>query len=661
MLSDIKLRIYIYISSAIILFVMVMLLFHIEDFYHISFLLIIGSLVYCGISSVKKLSLIDIFLVLVLFFEIISFFFSECPIASSYMIYYYVFLLSVYFLLRRLLDNSLSLKIISKGSSIICILSLFITLCSFFVFRTSVLDVGFFDTYNFRFLFRPLGYITNTWAEVSLVILGWLCLIKSSNIAIFLNILVILLSFSRGAYIALFVYMLCMVLFLKVSKRKKQIFISFIFAVICIASVLPRELMTTLKMNYTESQQISTDRRIDVVQSACESFQKKIWLGYGNNNFSYAIDPLLNQDNTKAYTATSPNIILQLLVEKGIVGTLLYIGLLFSIYFIIWKKRRQESVVIIGCIFTSLFVKEMSQATLLTSPILLFMFVLLLAFLQKNEIQQSFSDRRNLNFSFMIALFLCTFCFWNMPSLIDKLDSTGNNINNSLAYISKYEKEKKKSDLKRACAMLEKAIEKHPDDVQIQYLKAYCYFISGDFSNSIIILNKLVKMYPNNALYAVTFSDLKYKQNEKDESLKYFLNAVWCVPRLLTNERIYYWKKNDGEYYKSLFDSLSKISCVSDTNASDLARYGYIAKWCGKSDANIYLELAVKKMPNLSTPWLLLGEDMKYRLLIFGAYKKNLSNLVLPKMDSFTDNDLFRLVYKNKFHRWYGCELGNLE
>lgn len=43
-------------------------------------------------------------------------------------------------------------------------------LVAYFVFRKSVLEVGFEDTYHFRFLFRPLGYVTNVWSEILLLI-----------------------------------------------------------------------------------------------------------------------------------------------------------------------------------------------------------------------------------------------------------------------------------------------------------------------------------------------------------------------------------------------------------------------------------------------------------------------------------------------------------
>lgn len=63
-------------------------------------------------------------------------------------------------------------------SGIASMLVVLLAICSFLVFRRSVLEAGFEDTYHFRFLFSPLGYITNIWAEVLLMLSGWICLMR---------------------------------------------------------------------------------------------------------------------------------------------------------------------------------------------------------------------------------------------------------------------------------------------------------------------------------------------------------------------------------------------------------------------------------------------------------------------------------------------------
>ena len=76
-----------------------------------------------------------------------------------------------------------------------------------------------------------------------------------------------------------------------------------------------------------------------------------------------------------------------------------------------------------------------------------------------------------------------------------------------------------------------------------------------------------------------------------------------------------------------------------------------------KEKAKVLLQQAVDDLPNLSTPWLLLGEERKYRLLLLGAFRKNLFTVDLPEEPDMTAGWLLSLFYGMKFMDWYGYEL----
>ncbi|MFV0468846.1 MAG: hypothetical protein ACK5MK_07975, partial [Dysgonomonas sp.] len=81
-------------------------------------------------------------------------------------------------------------------------------------------------------------------------------------------------------------------------------------------------------------------------------------------------------------------------------------------------------------------------------------------------------------------------------------------------------------------------------------------------------------------------------------------------------------------------------------------------RWYGKqSVAEEYLRKAVEDLPNLATPWHLLGDDNKYRLLLFGAFQKDLLSTELPEEKDMSDDLLFKMAYQPKFANWYGGEL----
>ena len=123
------------------------------------------------------------------------------------------------------------------------------------VFRSSVLRVGFEDTYHFRFLFRPLGYITNVWSEILLLILGWVCLSlrRYAMVLVTLTFTAIFLSFSRGAYIASGIFLIGSMAVMRKADKFRVLFAALI-ALVLVTVCCPKEFRTTLTMNSTLSQ-----------------------------------------------------------------------------------------------------------------------------------------------------------------------------------------------------------------------------------------------------------------------------------------------------------------------------------------------------------------------------------------------------------------------
>ena len=126
------------------------------------------------------------------------------------------------------------------------------------------------------------------------------------------------------------------------------------------------------------------------------------------------------------------------------------------------------------------------------------------------------------------------------------------------------------------------------------------------------------------------------------------------MPRLLTHVRMEEWKRKDRCFYRALHDSLSILKPSAEATPSDYARYGYIARWCGNSCADEYLRVAVDGLPNLATPWHLLGDDRKYRLLLYGVFRQNLGEAELPEQVPMTDVLLFEMSCMVKLQNWYG-------
>lgn len=75
-----------------------------------------------------------------------------------------------------------------------------------------------------------------------------------------------------------------------------------------------------------------------------------------------------------------------------------------------------------------------------------------------------------------------------------------------------------------------------------------------------------------------------------------------------------------------------------------------------RTKAKGYLAYAVNKLPNLSTPWLLLGDEKKYRLLTDGVFNINKGEIHKNEKRQ-TLMELFSSMYDVRFQTWYGQKL----
>lgn len=679
----------IFTTIAILLIViMAMLLFQTEDKLQIGLLLITICLAVTYPLPFREWTLIDITLSLITAYDLASCLHADCSVPAIRSALLSIFCLTSYFLLRKLFRSERVTRIIQQGSYLSIGTALLLAVCTFFIFRQSVLNVGFQDTYHFRFLFHPLGYITNVWAEVLLILLGWVCLVrKYSGIFIFLTVLAILFSFSRGAYIALGVYMISWLLFVKPKRDKLRLLAVSIVAIILTGIFFPKEMRTTLLMNHTTSQQQSTEGRITATQAGWDAFRQHPLFGYGNGNYTFAVDQTLNQNSTYPYTTYAPNILIQLLIEKGIIGALLYLLLVLAVCLAIRKHRKQPESYMIGCIFLTLAVKEMAQATLLYTPFALFMVYVMLAFLQKEDIPAGKKGNVQIVSPYIIPG-IAAFCYlgwitfvfvqdqnkayqqqsveaWKKDQFREAIrlmeqtgEQTPNLVNRGLLYMQYYRTTGNFTYRQTAEEIIEKASQQQPKDIQIRYLQACLYMDSKSLTKARLIAEELVAAYPKNSLYLAVLSDILYRQGEKEAALQPLVNAIRYTPRLLTGQRIQDLQQNDPVFYHSLQQRLSALTPSPTDSPTDYARLGYIARWCGnQSVAEDYLQKAVEDLPNLATPWHLLGDDNKYRLLLYGAFQKDLLSTELPEEKPMSDEMLFKMMYQPKFVNWYGGEL----
>lgn len=656
-------------ATILLLAILTIEIFQIKDYNQIGILLSIVALTLVRPLPFKYWTFIDWTLSVIVAYDLISCCYTICavPTVNNMLFSFYGFI--IYLIVRKLLSASRFLFFLQVGSYLPIGVALILTICSFYIFRNSVLEAGFTDTYHFRFLFRPLGYVTNVWAEILLMLLGWICLIRRySSIFIFLTILAILLSFSRGAYIALGVYLMIWIAATKSAKHWKTLFAVFA-AIAIIAILLPTEMKITLRMNATVSQQRSSEWRINSTYAAWKVFEKHPIIGYGSGSYTLAVDKSLNQDSTVPFTTFAPNIIIKLLIEKGVIGIIPYLLLIIGITRMALRHRKDENTWIIMATLIALLAKEMAQSTMFDIPFVWLMFFILLAFLQKQAPEPENCESAKERKTYLIPSLLLV--VYGSGILFISLALQGYNIpGNRIPYLVKqgmecakdYQKTKQDNDAEKAIFFLQKAQKYNPRDVQLTYLLSQMYLQIGKVDQGYCLLENLAINYPQNALYSWAFGKVCYQKGLSEKSIIPLAKAVFNTPRLLTLKQVEEWKNNDIRFYHNLKKEIYKYSTQHLQSPSDWARYGYIMHWFEDYTlAEKALRKAVEALPNLTTSWRLLGEEKKYRLLAFGAFKKDAYSTDIPEEPEMTEQLLLNIAYLTKFHEWYGAEFKQYE
>ena len=351
----------------------------------------------------------------------------------------------------------------------------------------------------------------------------------------------------------------------------------------------------------------------------------------------YAVDPLLGQDSTKPFTSIAPNLPVQLLVEKGIVGTLLYLFVGIVVGRILWRYRKRTDSRIIAATWLAIFVKDLAQATWLNTPFLLFVSYILWAYLQRYETITTETSR----LAYLIpGIALTVFIGWNIPQLPRMLDPTRNDLQEG---------------------NYEKAYHRHPEDVQLRYLYAES-IQTGHHSQADSILKSLAGHYPKHSLYRSAYAWRSYQQGDTATALDMMAEAIRYTPRLIAGETMIRWRGQDSLFYHRIQQKVSAFRPAPDATPADYARYGYLAYALGDTlQATGYLQQAVHALPNLATPWLLLGDTAKYRLLLYGAFQSDSSRNELPEQPTLTPTRLLEMNYAPKVQNWYGKSSTNEE
>lgn len=513
---------------------------------------------------------LDVCLILIFIIELLNYFSSSYRPNTFWFLTRFSIALSFYLTYAIIGNYNLTYRVkiyLAMYGVIIGIISFF----SFESFRSSVLDEGFSDVANLRHLYAPMGHLVNDWSLMLLFFLSFVVfyylkgiLSNSKNrtwfgLGVIFLLFGLLATFSRGIYLSTFLFFSLLGLLLATTKllSRKTILQFFAFLTITVLGLIMligNPVLQTLKLTGTTSQRRSIDGRLSIWHTAKNIFSDFPLSGIGGNNFSlyYAN----HRENPElAFTTRINSSFIQLLVEKGILGTCAYSLLFICILWVLIKQIKT------------------SESTTEHRVFIAVVLSLMLAFLIKELTFSSFFENGPLMTLFFLVCALIR--RYSREALVLKPTNLGVRLvaGGSLLLLSlfayKYYLAKKASEY---------------GTLAVSFVR------QNDFDKALVSLDKAIDLNPQQAIYYIHRATIREKK---------FANEV--ISNSLWNENVNY-----GRYHRPNA-SHSEIASISDyEEALKLNPYddrahqnlGWIYFTAGKMDKAInHMEMAVKLDP----------------------------------------------------------------
>lgn len=663
-----------------------------------------------------QLTWLDGIVLILIIYEILNLLHSIDPLPGFDHLYRLLLCGSYYFCIRLSLIHPRKIRVFLSLCIAFNALMSLIALVSFHFFSSAVrLQAGFESLYDFKYLYQPLGNLTNVWGTILIACTGFtelaLSFYPKNKKAIFFIALGwlpvaigIFNSFSRGVYLA-FLCLLCSLgiyFWLQKIKWSKKCCITFLMlgGLMAIFFTNPRSYVQTLHLNQTLSQQRSTEARLNGLSTAGQIIRSEPWMGVGSGNFSLAANASLYENDDQTYTHRAFNSVLQALTEKGIVGTLLWIllGGMTVYYFIREKEKSWRSVILIFTL-CAILVREITFPVFFEHTGLQMMVLTLLALYQNTYGSKLPSLSVPCKTARAVAI-IFTACmavtagqygiherdeknnaFFLKALEADKLDSAIIYINRtheqvpylihrSVAYQKKFCDTDSPVWLRLARKNLEKALRKNPRDMVLLNNLAIVLAQQQQMDSATGILQELVLRFPDNALYRHTLCRLLYQADARTEALPHMAKAIFLNPGLLETTWGISLREQDDTTGQHLTNLLREMLEPEKNDPIRLAKNGKLWLMLGdtlRSEEN--LRRASALLPNLSRPWYYLGiiagsrgDSAQMRRYITRAsvlYPVGLPPFLgsgQTKQEAVSEAEVLYGTYLRKFQKWYNSQ-----
>ena len=652
--------------------------------------------------SKSEFTYLDIAISFALLFELILFFTTiNSPPASTYvMMAFYTW--SYYFICRFCLTSIRQFRFILLCLSIIIFIILIIGAVSFLQFRQQVYLSGFKSLYEFRSLLTPWGNTLNLWATfltafMGIILLTFLYYRNHPRITGFLTLTFALLiwnglaTFSRTLYTLFILAFLILTIGFAIKKAPKIKWVLTVYVMTIIGFCWTNDthdVGTVLKINETISQQRSTNARIHAFSMIAHSLENNLAFGVGNGNYTLAINDELYENDDITYTNFASSGILQLVTEKGIIGSIVWIILILT--FIV-------ALIMVGM----LILKETTFAVFADFPNLQCLYIIPIVGIlniQKKSASHSL-PLKNPNYLPLAATTLFTL-FYGIelhqiylnnknnelienidirPEKTEKylnlnIDSTPYLLNKAYILGKRYFKTESSNDYQATVHYLQQAITRNPLDNMPYYNLALLYIRAKQLPEAFEILQSLIQRCPNNSLFRIGLAQAFYQTRNLSASAHEYARAILINPPIMDDPQWGQLKENNHSFFALICDAIYELMSFDTDDPIQLAKNGKIFLELNEiPTAQSYLESSVMRLPYLSKAWYNLGliahQQEEYskamtcfrKALLFDtgnvALQQYLTNREKCQELKMSTNflDIYTKSYKLKFRTWYRC------
>jgi tetratricopeptide (TPR) repeat protein len=629
-------------------------------------------------SVAPAVSLVDWVFIALLVYEIINFYVSQYP-PNSFFYLERIFSFGILYFLLKLYGNQQ--KLIDLLVLLISIVGLVLALInvqyfiSFYSNNKSLVNLA-----DYKYLYKPLGINSNELATIFLCLLpfpAWF-VVKFKNIFVrsFFTLIIalmlfgVLTTFSRGVYIALGLWVLSvftLLYFFKVLKLSETVKVLFVFIVVFLIASLPvyKPVVTTLAMEKTLSQKLSTEGRKELYNTGFQVFKDHLLTGIGSNNFPLKYAVYKRQSDDVKFNGNVTNSFLLVLIEKGVIGFCLYGSLFLIILINAFRKlisaddrKSKGTLIIFLCSLLAILTREIFYASIFINDYALFLCVIIMYVCEHNHHGKSlrlFNNSTAATAYFLLLIMSLAILYPFAGRDIAKgyyskaIEMYKNdNYDKSLQYFQQSVKYDRGNAIYQAYTALTivkrsihgvsvedvlqpsykfnpsynstidsalqcylQAIRLNEDDIFI-HNAGWLYLIKGENDQAAACFKRAIRIDPGVALYHISLGLVQEKKLQPDSALQEYAKAVRLSPDLLDSDFFRSLKvRSPGIAIKVILLAQRELEnfLMDHHDVKIQAKLAKVYMHNGREqEAYNLLKQITEQLPNLNRPHLYLGD-----------------------------------------------------